>query len=76
MNVKLPNGAVLPMTISGEQAAELAGLSRSTAYEDLRNDRWPTTTLSVGGTRHRRVATVPWLRHLGIPFEFEPAAAT
>lgn len=44
----LPDVQSLPPTLDVPAAAALLGISRSTAYELVRTNRWPTPVLRLG----------------------------
>jgi excisionase family DNA binding protein len=56
--------AELPAVLNVEQAAEVLGLSRTAAYELIRNGEWPTPVFRLG--RLIRIPTAPVLRLLGV----------
>jgi hypothetical protein len=60
------NGQVLPPTLTVRQAAELAGVGLSAAYDMCRRGKWPV----VRATERRIVVcTVPFLKLFGIEVE-------
>jgi excisionase family DNA binding protein len=56
--------AALPAVLNVEQAAEVLDLSRTAAYELIRNGEWPTPVFRLG--RLIRIPTAPVLRLLGL----------
>lgn len=65
----------LPAVVDVPTAASILGLSRTTAYELIRVDQWPTPVLRLG--KLIRVPTGPILDLLGVRPETQaqPAAA-
>ena len=49
----------LPVVIDLQTAARLLGIGRTSAYELVRNDQWPTPVIRIG--RQIRVPTAPLL---------------
>lgn len=54
----------IPATVSIGKAAELIGISRSSAYQAARNGSFPTKIIQIGG--RYVVPTVPLLELLGL----------
>jgi len=66
-----PNPTTRPL-LTVEEAADLLGISRSTAYRRVEDGTLPVIRL---GTRTTRIATAELLAMLGLPVESVLAAA-